>query len=84
MQLLRNNGSIRTQVPSFIELKSLKVESYPWISDESVREMVTYLLQSSPPPPTIVISRVKDRTYGGCMFIGFLINAMKKELLEMQ
>jgi hypothetical protein len=46
--------------------------------------MVTYLLQSSPPPPTIVISQVKDRTYGGCMFIGFLINAMKKELLEMQ
>jgi hypothetical protein len=46
--------------------------------------MVTYLLQSSPPPPTIVISQVKDHTYGGRMFIGFLINAMKKELLEMQ
>ncbi|WJX81046.1 hypothetical protein P8452_63976 [Trifolium repens] len=68
-RLLRNNGSIRTQVPSFIKLKSLKVESYPWISDESVREMVTYLLQSSPPPPTIVISQVKDHTYGGS-FVG--------------
>jgi hypothetical protein len=52
--------------------------------DEKVREMVTYLLQNSPPPPTIVISQVKYHTSGRCVFIGYLINAMKKELLEMQ
>ncbi|GAU11051.1 hypothetical protein TSUD_113440 [Trifolium subterraneum] len=45
---------------SFLELlvNSLKVESYPWISDETVREMVTYLLQNSPPPATFVIGKV--------------------------
>ncbi|WJX74470.1 hypothetical protein P8452_58119 [Trifolium repens] len=70
---LKNNGSMRTQLPNFVKLKSLKVVSYPWICDDRVREMVTYLLQNSPPPATFVISQDADLTYDGCVFIGFLI-----------
>jgi hypothetical protein len=77
MQVLKNNGSMRTQIPNFVKLKSLKVESYPWICDETVREMVTYLLQSSPPPATFVISQSVDLTYGGCMFVGCLIRLIR-------
>jgi hypothetical protein len=73
MQALKNNGSMRTQLPNFVKLKSLKVVSYPWICDDRVREMVTYLLQNSPPPATFVISQDADLTYDGCVFIGFLI-----------
>ncbi|WJX74771.1 hypothetical protein P8452_58387 [Trifolium repens] len=70
---LKNNGSMRTQLPNFVKLKSLKVVSYPWICDDRAREMVTYLLQNSPPPATFVISQDADLTYDGCVFIGFLI-----------
>ncbi|WJX75454.1 hypothetical protein P8452_58986 [Trifolium repens] len=75
--LKKNNGSMTTQIPNFGKLKSLKVESYPWICDETVREMVTYLLQSSPPPATFVINQSVDLTYGACMFVGCLIRLMK-------
>jgi hypothetical protein len=73
MQILKNNGLLRTQLPSFVKLKSLKVVSYSWICDDKVREMVTYLLQNSPPPATFVISQDADLTSGSCVFIGFLI-----------
>ena len=70
MQALKNNGSMRTQLPNFVKLK---VVSYPWICDDRVREMVTYLLQNSPPPSTFLISKGTDPTFDGCYFIGFLI-----------
>ncbi|WJX74834.1 hypothetical protein P8452_58443 [Trifolium repens] len=73
VNILKNNGLLRTQLPSFVKLKSLKVVSYSWICDDKVREMVTYLLQNSPPPATFVISQDADLTSGSCVFIGFLI-----------
>ncbi|PNX90006.1 hypothetical protein L195_g046129, partial [Trifolium pratense] len=36
---LKNSGSMRAQLPSFVKLKSLQLESYRWISDERAREM---------------------------------------------
>ncbi|WJX67439.1 hypothetical protein P8452_51905 [Trifolium repens] len=45
VNVLKNNGSTTAQLPSFVKLKSLKVESCSHTCDESVREMVTYLLQ---------------------------------------
>jgi hypothetical protein len=78
MQALKNNnGSMRAYLPRFVKLKSLKVELPPCLkicdNDERVREMVTYLLQNSPPPITFVISKKIDRFCDDCMFIGFFI-----------
>jgi hypothetical protein len=73
MQVLKNNGSTTAQLPSFVKLKSLKVESCSHTCDESVREMVTYILQNFPPPSTFLISKGIDPTFDGCYFIGFLI-----------
>ncbi|WJX69778.1 hypothetical protein P8452_53964 [Trifolium repens] len=74
---LKNNGSMRVQLPSFVKLKSLKVELPQSLkicdNDEIVREMVTYLLQNSPPPATFIISKEVDQTCDDCMFIGFFI-----------
>ncbi|XP_045802996.1 putative F-box/FBD/LRR-repeat protein At1g78760 [Trifolium pratense] len=36
---LKNSGSMRAQLPSFVKLKSLQLESHRWISDERAREM---------------------------------------------
>ncbi|KAK2416447.1 F-box/FBD/LRR-repeat protein [Trifolium repens] len=72
INVLENNGSLRVQLPSFIKLKSLKVEADSSISDERVREMVTYLLQNSPPPSTFLISKEVDKTCDRCLFFGFL------------
>ncbi|PNX70120.1 hypothetical protein L195_g057109, partial [Trifolium pratense] len=72
--VLKRNDSLKTQFPSFVKLKSLKVESYPWIRDEEARELVTYLLRNSPPPATFVISQEGvDLTSDGCVFVGFNI-----------
>jgi hypothetical protein len=77
MQALKNNGSMRVQLPSFVKLKSLKVELPQSLkicdNDEIVREMVIYLLQNSPPPATFIISKQVDQTCDDCMFIGFFI-----------
>jgi hypothetical protein len=77
MQALKNNGSMRVQLPSFVKLKSLKVELPQSLkicdNDEIVREMVTYLLQNSPPPATFIISKQVHQTCDDCMFIGFFI-----------
>ncbi|WJX69784.1 hypothetical protein P8452_53969 [Trifolium repens] len=75
--LKNNNDSMRAYLPRFVKLKSLKVELPPCLeicdNDERVREMVTYLLQNSPPPITFVISKKIDRFCDDCMFIGFFI-----------
>ncbi|XP_045806910.1 F-box protein At1g60400-like [Trifolium pratense] len=74
VNVLKRNDSLKTQFPSFVKLKSLKVESYPWESDEEARELVTYLLRNSPPPATFVISQEGvDLTSDGCVFVGFNI-----------
>ncbi|XP_045802999.1 F-box/LRR-repeat protein At3g26922-like [Trifolium pratense] len=39
VNILKNNSSMRAQLPSFVKLKSLKVEAYPWKCDERIREM---------------------------------------------
>ncbi|CAJ2661100.1 unnamed protein product [Trifolium pratense] len=60
LMILKNNSSMRAQLPSFVKLKSLKVEAYPWKCDDRIREMVSYLLQNSPPPATFdIISYLK-------------------------
>ncbi|TKY53222.1 F-box protein isoform X2 [Spatholobus suberectus] len=42
---LSPSDSIMTQIPCFLQLKSLKLKSSPNISDEEVRRIVEYLLQ---------------------------------------
>jgi hypothetical protein len=69
MQVLKNNGSMSAQLPCFV-IKSLKVESRSWVSHEIIKEMVTYLLQNSPPPDTFVIGKEVDVTSENHMFIG--------------
>jgi hypothetical protein len=48
MQVLKNNGSMRAQLPSFVKVESVEVEvEVPQCldDDERLSEMVTYLLQ---------------------------------------
>ncbi|WJX26068.1 hypothetical protein P8452_15044 [Trifolium repens] len=47
--VLKNNGSVKTQPPCFVRLKSLKVvlKCNSTISNEEVRGMINYLLQNS-------------------------------------
>jgi hypothetical protein len=46
MQVLKNNGSMRAQLPSFVKVESVEVEVPQCLDDdERLSEMVTYLLQ---------------------------------------
>jgi len=61
MQVLRNNDSMRNQLPCFVRLKSMKVYvRFVTISNEGIIEMVAYLLQDSPPLVAIDIVRNAD------------------------
>jgi hypothetical protein len=61
MQVLRNNDSMRNQLPCFVRLKSLKLDVlFATISTERIIEMVAYLLQDSPPLIAIDIVRNAD------------------------
>ncbi|PNX95440.1 F-box family protein [Trifolium pratense] len=44
VNVLKNNGSMRAQLPSFAKVKSLVVEVPQCLDDEGLTEMVTYLL----------------------------------------
>jgi len=58
MQVLRNNDSMRNQLPCFVRLKTLKLDvGHVTIYKEKIIEMVAYLLQDSPPLVTIHIGR---------------------------
>ncbi|GAU21996.1 hypothetical protein TSUD_111360 [Trifolium subterraneum] len=72
VNVLENNGSMRAQLPSFVKLKSFKVEAGSWRCDERIREMITYLLQNSSPPATFVIGQEVDMISDSRMFIGCL------------
>ncbi|CAJ2661099.1 unnamed protein product [Trifolium pratense] len=64
VNILKNNSSMRAQLPSFVKLKSLKVDAnYPWKCNKRIREMVSYLLQNSPPPATFDIISLLNGIY---------------------
>lgn len=61
LMVLRNNDSMRNQLPCFVRLKSFKLDvSDVTISNERIIEMVAYLLQDSPPLVAIDIIRNAD------------------------